>query len=124
MSRKSWIAIAVVVAALIGVSVWAAYVWYNQVLPQSAVRFLRDVPAPQKGQIILVFTPHPDDETIAAVAIFIPRSRPGPRSGSRWSATATITVWKRRGMRNSRRPHQFWECPRIICSFLAILTMN
>ena len=35
-------------------------------LPQSAISLFKDVPAPSKGDVILVFTPHQDDETIAA----------------------------------------------------------
>jgi len=41
------------------------YVGASQVLPDSAVYFLKDVEVPAKGEKVLVFSPHPDDETIA-----------------------------------------------------------
>jgi len=66
MSRKVRIAGAAILAALAGLSFWVFYAWSNQVLPQSALRIIRDLPPPESEQVILVFTPHPDDETIAA----------------------------------------------------------
>jgi N-acetylglucosamine malate deacetylase 1 len=66
MSRKTLIAIAVIEAALIVVLGVFIYFWRYEVLPQSAVSLLKDIPPAQKGQVVLVFTPHPDDETIAA----------------------------------------------------------
>ncbi len=38
---------------------------YPRELPQQAVHLLADAPVPQKGQQVLIFSPHPDDETIA-----------------------------------------------------------
>ncbi len=52
----------VLVAALAG---WAYYAYANRVMPQSAIYFLNDIHAPQAGDKILIFSPHPDDETIA-----------------------------------------------------------
>ena len=46
----------------------AGIFWYiriNPVMPQLAIYFLNDVKLPEKGQKVLVFSPHPDDETIA-----------------------------------------------------------
>jgi len=65
MSRKVIIIIGVVAAVLLGLSAGVFYMWQNQVLPQSAISLFKDVPAPAKTDIILVFTPHPDDESIA-----------------------------------------------------------
>lgn len=42
------------------------YSRYTQVLPQSAIYFLNEAALPQPGQKVLVFSPHPDDESIAA----------------------------------------------------------
>jgi len=42
--------------------------WYfrtNPVLPQMTIYFLNEVKLPEAGDAILVFSPHPDDETIA-----------------------------------------------------------
>jgi LmbE family N-acetylglucosaminyl deacetylase len=35
------------------------------VLPQQAINLMPEVPIPQTGQKVLIFSPHPDDETIA-----------------------------------------------------------
>ncbi len=44
----------------------ASYSWYFEILPQSAISLLDDLDDPQHNQIVLLFSPHPDDETIAA----------------------------------------------------------
>jgi N-acetylglucosamine malate deacetylase 1 len=51
---------------LIGIGVVFWYAWRFQVLGQSAIYFFNDVPAPKQGDTILVFSPHPDDETLSA----------------------------------------------------------
>lgn len=38
----------------------------NPVLPQLTIYFLDDVRLPERGERVLIFAPHPDDETIAA----------------------------------------------------------
>lgn len=46
----------------------AGIFWYirtNPVMPQLTIYFLNDVKLPEKGQKVMVFSPHPDDETIA-----------------------------------------------------------
>ncbi|KKQ90952.1 MAG: LmbE family protein [Berkelbacteria bacterium GW2011_GWA1_39_10] len=40
------------------------YASFNHVLPQSAIYLLDNINVPQKGDKLLVFSPHPDDETI------------------------------------------------------------
>lgn len=52
----------VIVLSVIGI----AYYSGNEVMPQSAILFLNDVSIPQAGQKVLVFSPHPDDETLGA----------------------------------------------------------
>lgn len=54
------------VAILITLSGYIIYFKDTEVLPQSAIYFLNDIPLAQKGQKVLIFSPHPDDETIAA----------------------------------------------------------
>ena len=46
----------------------AGIFWYiriNPVMPQLTIYFLNDVKLPEKDQKVMVFSPHPDDETIA-----------------------------------------------------------
>ncbi|OGD13952.1 hypothetical protein A2V47_07920 [Candidatus Atribacteria bacterium RBG_19FT_COMBO_35_14] len=46
----------------------AGIFWYirtNPVMPQLTIYFLNDVKLPERSQKVLVFSPHPDDETIA-----------------------------------------------------------
>lgn len=43
---------------------WLFYSWYFQVLPQAAINILDDIQVPTVGEKVLVFSPHPDDETI------------------------------------------------------------
>jgi LmbE family N-acetylglucosaminyl deacetylase len=53
---------------IIALIISAGLFWYiktNPVMPQLAIYFLNDVKLPEKGQKVLVFSPHPDDETIA-----------------------------------------------------------
>ena len=58
---------ALLIAGIIIVSgAWLFYSWYYQSLPQAAIYVLNSVPTPTAGENILVFSPHPDDETIAA----------------------------------------------------------
>lgn len=58
------------VIILLAISVFAAafyifYTWYYQSVPQAGISLLNTIPNPKKTDIILVFSPHPDDETIA-----------------------------------------------------------
>ncbi len=56
-----------IILAIIIVSALLIF-WYirtNPVLPQMTIYFLNDVKLPEKGDTVLIFAPHPDDETIA-----------------------------------------------------------
>lgn len=55
--------VAILIAALGSV---LAYSWYFQTLPQPSIYLLDDVHTPGPADRILVFSPHPDDETIGA----------------------------------------------------------
>jgi len=61
-NKKFWISILIIVLA--GFGGWLIYARYTQVMPQPTIYFLNDVVLPQQGQKVLVFSPHPDDETI------------------------------------------------------------
>jgi LmbE family N-acetylglucosaminyl deacetylase len=65
ISRKNRLPLSLATLVLAAILAGAVYSWYFQVLPQSALRLLEEIPAPLKNDRILVFTPHPDDETLA-----------------------------------------------------------
>ncbi len=55
-----------IVILFVALAGYLVYSSYTQVLPQSAIYFLNDAVAPKASQRVLVFSPHPDDESIAA----------------------------------------------------------
>lgn len=63
-NRTTKFSIFVVIAVLLGVAFY--YLGMNRVMPQSSIYFLSDVRLPEKSQRVLVFSPHPDDESIGA----------------------------------------------------------
>ena len=64
--RYQYLAFAAIIIAIIAISGLFFFVTQvPRVEAQSAVGRLPEVPAPASGQKILVFSPHPDDETIA-----------------------------------------------------------
>ena len=65
------------VAALFLAAVFLALYW--QVLPQPAVHLLDDIQLPRKGEGMLVFAPHCDDETIATAGLIQRALREGTR---------------------------------------------
>jgi LmbE family N-acetylglucosaminyl deacetylase len=103
LSRKRTFRIALF--ALLGSSaaVWAVYAWRFQSLPQAAIYFLDDVPEPRSGQTILVFAPHPDDETIATGG-FIALER--KRGAAVW--VVLVTNGNKHGI-GARRDHEFHD---------------
>jgi LmbE family N-acetylglucosaminyl deacetylase len=62
--KKRKLIFTLLVALFLSISGWLVYSRYTQVLPQSAIYFLDDVVMPKAGEKVLVFSPHPDDETI------------------------------------------------------------
>lgn len=54
------------VCVFIGVAAGFLYYRHYQDLPQSAIFFLNDAKEPMSGERVLVFSPHPDDESIGA----------------------------------------------------------
>jgi len=62
--RRKWFLLAAALVIVAGVVFYL--VVRPAVLPQVAIHFLDDVTLPGPGQTVLVFSPHPDDETIGA----------------------------------------------------------
>ncbi len=62
-ARPRWLVIAVL--CILGIGSAFYFLIYPRVLPQKAIEFFSDVASPSQGQKVLVFSPHPDDETIA-----------------------------------------------------------
>lgn len=62
-SRKWQLIILAVIIVIVALSY--GYFLANPVLPQLAIHFLDEVKLPEAGDTVLVFAPHPDDETIA-----------------------------------------------------------
>ncbi len=76
-TRKwTWVLLGLVV--LIAAAVEAAYLWQRPaVLPQRAISSLKPIAAPSSGQRVLFFSPHADDETIAAAGFITMAERNG-----------------------------------------------
>ncbi len=66
IAQKNRVILAILIAVLGSIAGYLVYARENQVLPQAAIYFLDDVKLPQKGEKVLVFSPHPDDESLAA----------------------------------------------------------
>jgi len=62
--RRKWFFWVPVILIVVGIVFYL--VMRPGVLPQAAIWLLDDVTLPGPGQVVLVFSPHPDDETIAA----------------------------------------------------------
>lgn len=65
-SRYRWLVLASILALIILTGSLSFYFFeVPPVMAQSSIDTLKDVPAAVQGQKVLVFSPHPDDETIA-----------------------------------------------------------
>lgn len=63
LTRTRLIVLIAAAACLGGLS---HYMRMTQVMPQATIYFLSDVTLPEAGERVLIFAPHPDDETIGA----------------------------------------------------------
>lgn len=62
-SRKWQLSILGIFIVIVIIGFW--YFRTNPVMPQMTIYFLSEVNLPQEGDRVLIFAPHPDDETIA-----------------------------------------------------------
>ncbi len=76
---------------------WLFYSWYYQSLPQAAIYVLNDLPLPKAGENILVFSPHPDDETIGVGGFIAASEKAGANV---W--VALVTNGNKRGLEYMR----------------------
>lgn len=51
--------------ATVALGIYILYIWHYHSVPQTGISLLNTIPHPVKTDRILVFSPHPDDETIA-----------------------------------------------------------
>lgn len=58
----------IILLLVIGISLGSTFYYFKktEVLPQASIFFLDDVKLPNSGDKVLVFSPHPDDETLGA----------------------------------------------------------
>jgi N-acetylglucosamine malate deacetylase 1 len=54
------------IVSFLALGFYVFYTWYYQSVPQSGIALFNVIPNPKKTDTILIFSPHPDDETIAA----------------------------------------------------------
>ena len=54
-----------IVIAILALGFYIFYIWYYQSVPQTGISLLNVIPDPKNTDTILIFSPHPDDETIA-----------------------------------------------------------
>lgn len=95
--KNNKIVLGIVVLIFAAIAGWAYYAYSNRVMPQSAIYFLNDVHSPQKGDKILVFSPHPDDETIAAGAYIYDAEKAGAEV-----KIVLVTDGNKRGLKDTR----------------------
>jgi LmbE family N-acetylglucosaminyl deacetylase len=64
VTKKHKVIILLIISVL-ALAFYVFYTWYYQSVPQSGISLLNIVPDPKKSDTILIFSPHPDDESIA-----------------------------------------------------------
>ena len=94
-NRKMQLLLIGFVTAIVILGFW--YFRTNPVLPQLTIHFLNDVQLPEEGQTVLVFSPHPDDETIACGGYIIESVKRGAKV-----IIVLITDGNRRNLRDLR----------------------
>lgn len=64
-TKRNKFAICLFLIILSSIVYYFYYIRENQLFPEATLYFMNDLKVPEKGQKVLVFSPHPDDETIA-----------------------------------------------------------
>jgi len=95
----------VLITLLIATSVFR---WYFQVLPQPSIFLFRNVELPKKSDRILVFSPHPDDETIATGGYILESVR---ANASVWIVVVMNGNWLHQ---EQKRYKEFEEATRVL----------
>lgn len=77
LTKSRNVRLAVVVTAFVLTAAYFVYSYYNQVMPQVSINFLNDIVSPKKDSRIMIISPHPDDEAIAAGGYIYEASKQG-----------------------------------------------
>lgn len=77
--KNKKIVASLIVLFCVVIASYLLYSRYTQVLPDAALYFLNDAKLPSSGQKVLVFSPHPDDESIAAGGYIFDASKAGAK---------------------------------------------
>ena len=75
--HRYWIVLALLILSSFGY--YAYYLKENQLFPEAALFFMKEVEIPKDGQNVLVFSPHPDDETVGAGGFIYESARKGDK---------------------------------------------
>ncbi|MCX6736690.1 MAG: PIG-L family deacetylase [Candidatus Parcubacteria bacterium] len=94
--------------AIISVFASIIYIKETQVLPQDAVSLFDEVKIPQAGENLLVFSPHPDDETLAAGGYILEAIKKGVKV-----YIVLVTDGNKRGLKE-RRKEEFQKATAIL----------
>lgn len=65
LHKREWRYLVALAVALVVIA-RLVYMWNFQTLPQAAIHLMTEISAASDGQRVVVFSPHPDDETIGA----------------------------------------------------------
>lgn len=70
LKRKiAWVALITLIILIVSYISYAVYIRYIGILPDFFINVLPEMQIPQKGDTLIVFSPHPDDETLACAGL-------------------------------------------------------
>lgn len=66
LKKRQW----AIIIAIFGIAI-SLFLFYRayQILPSAAINLLSDIAIPGKGDRVMIFSPHPDDETLGAAGL-------------------------------------------------------